>query len=1243
MKPPAKAIFGTVFFLSLSVLNLACQIVPLQVRKANADVSPGSVRGAVIERVAARSEAEKAGLATGDILLKWSAASGRGVIDSPFDLLVIEGERMPSGVVTIAGIRGQESRSWLLHPGDWGVTARPNFSGGLLSEYIESRDLERAGRLNEAACHLREMCSRVRGGPQWICSWLLFQSAQLLANEERWEEADRTYDDAIKASEGLPAASTGQLRLAWADIFQLRGDWQSADKYYRQQLAAAFKAHDKLLAHLTLNKLGETARSHGSFWQARSYFLRALSIGSKFAPRSIYVARTLNGLGDVAGSLEDFVKARQYFRLALTIEERLAPEGVEMAESLIGLGAAAFIRGDLANAEAKYSRALTLLERQDASQPSKARVMIGMAGIAWMRGDLPTAENVYTEALHCLERLRGERLRAAASLNGLGNIAWVRGDMAMAEDFYRRAFEIYKELAPRGLLFAESLNNLALVAADRGDLVSAENSYLEALAIEQQRPSGSYSVAFTLDDLGAIALERRDLTRAQNYHLRAFAIRQKTSPGSLDIARSLSNLGDVAFNRGQILKAWRYYRRSVAIEDRLAPESVTLALRLRRLAELERSRGDPAAAQRSIQRALRIQEKLAPEGLDTAESLNFLGDLLREHGDLAWAEHYYRRALAIREKTVAGTSVHAESLAALAAIMRSRNQLDAAAEFFDRAVSVLETQTDRLGGGDLLRSGFRANHASYYEDYIEVLLEKKQLELAFQVMERARARALLETLAADSIDIHQDADPRLLERQRNLRRALEARSSRRIRLLGRPHTPSQVEASEQEIEELLARYQQTEDEIRRSNSNYATLTHPQFLSAREVQERLLDDDSLLLEYLLGRKRSYVWALTRSSITVYELPRRAEIEKVAQRVYDLLTARTPRLREKSNLGREKYWADVEPAYARQSETLSRIVLGPVAGQIAKKKRLLLVADGFLQYLPFAAVPAPQAAGPGGDTVPMIAEHEIVNLPSASVLEVLRREQAERLPAPKSVLVLADPVFSERDPRVQQGSQSHQHASGHLTGVSLADRVPLPSMPRGDTLDLPRLLFARQEAREIERITLPGKGKIILDFDASREAAMGPELAQYRIIHFATHGIFDGEHPELSGLMLSLVDRQGRPRNGFLTLQEIYNLKLPVELVVLSGCKTALGKQIKGDGLMGLTRAFMYAGASRVVASLWNVDDAATAELMKYFYKAMEQQRMRPAAALRKAQLQMGRQKRFRDPYYWASFTVQGDWR
>jgi CHAT domain-containing protein len=296
----------------------------------------------------------------------------------------------------------------------------------------------------------------------------------------------------------------------------------------------------------------------------------------------------------------------------------------------------------------------------------------------------------------------------------------------------------------------------------------------------------------------------------------------------------------------------------------------------------------------------------------------------------------------------------------------------------------------------------------------------------------------------------------------------------------------------------------------------------------------------------------------------------------------------------------------------------MLLGPAAARIAKK-RLLIVAEGVVQYLPFAALPEPGAAGQ-----PVFLNHEIVNAPSASVVAVLRRETAGRKPAAKAIAILADPVFSANDPRFAPGT-AHRSAGDPGSQEFL------------------RLRFSRTEAEEIARLAPAAATFKALDFDASRDTALKTKLGDYRIVHFATHSVLNNEHPELSSIVLSLVDRAGRPQNGYLRLYDVYNLRLSADLVVLSACQTALGGEITGEGLIGLTRGFLYAGASRVLATLWEVDDRTTAELMKGFYAAVLVHGERPSAALRAAQVAMYQTKGWDAPYYWAAFTIQGEWR
>jgi len=302
----------------------------------------------------------------------------------------------------------------------------------------------------------------------------------------------------------------------------------------------------------------------------------------------------------------------------------------------------------------------------------------------------------------------------------------------------------------------------------------------------------------------------------------------------------------------------------------------------------------------------------------------------------------------------------------------------------------------------------------------------------------------------------------------------------------------------------------------------------------------------------------------------------------------------------------------------------------------------VASGALAYLPLGALPSPQA-GPAPRR--LLEDHEVVFVPSASVLVALRQEHAPGSPARTRVAVLADPVFAADDPRVHAGPRSARRP--HRSAADLPDDRPgVAGLTRAASGVAPngfaRLPFSRAEAKAMSALVPPAFLQKATDFAASRRLVTDGGLAEDRIVHFATHGLLNTEHPDLSGLVLSLVDVKGAPVDGFLRMQEIYNLRLPADLVVLSACQTALGREIRGEGLVGLTRGFMYAGARSVMASLWQVDDESTAELMKRFYRAMLREGRRPAAALRAAQLEMSRDKRWSAPFYCAGFVLQGEW-
>ena len=336
----------------------------------------------------------------------------------------------------------------------------------------------------------------------------------------------------------------------------------------------------------------------------------------------------------------------------------------------------------------------------------------------------------------------------------------------------------------------------------------------------------------------------------------------------------------------------------------------------------------------------------------------------------------------------------------------------------------------------------------------------------------------------------------------------------------------------------------------------------------------------------------LFVVTRDRLTTRELPPRARIDALAYRVYEgLRSSRQRRVRLQL------------PQVAAE---LSEVLLAPARDLLAGR-RLLVVGEGLLHYVPFAALPFPGAAGEGES---LVEQFEVVHLPSAAVMKALEAREKARPKPPKELAVLAAAVY--------QG----------------------PGQEPGEWSDLPH---TAEEAKAILELVPPEKSLAALGFAAKPELVREGHLAAYRILHFATHGKVDEENPELSGVALSMWDEEGHPRDGSLRLHEIYNLDLPADLVVLSACNTALTPKAQGAGLVGLTHGFFYAGASRLLVSLWDVDDEATAKLMELFYRGLLVEKLKPAEALRQAQRELKKNERFGAAYYWAGFVLEGSWK
>ncbi len=860
------------------------------------------------------------------------------------------------------------------------------------------------------------------------------------------------------------------------------------------------------------------------------------------------------------------------------------------------------------------------------------------------------------EALPLIRSIR-DRYGESEALANMGAAYFFLSDYQKCIEMFTLALAIWQETGDRqGQAVAYSYFASAQNAL--GEWEKVIESLKKALLIYQAQ-GDRLSEAITLGNISTFYSKVGDMEKGLEYANLALPIRREVGDRGGE-AHTLNIIGSIYNASGENRKAIEIYERALRLRplaDRIAEANL-----LRNLGTAYAAMGDTQAALDYLNQALPLsRESGGRQG--EAIALRSLGEVYHLLGQTEKALEYFTESLPIA-RAIGHREGEARSLHFIARVHRDLNQLREARVNIEAAISIIESLRSRISDQQQ-RSSYFATVRSYYDLYIDILMRQRNERdsenlnvLAIEASERSRARSLLELLVEARIEIRQGVDEEMLKRERTLQQSLNTSAEQQIRLLSGKPTAEQAETVAKRVASLTAQLQEVRTQIRTANPRYAALTQPEPLTLKEIQEQVLDADTMLLEYALGDKRSYVWAVTQTSISGYELPGREEIEAAARRFYDLLRTHpnTERRGDAETRGR----GELEEAGAQ----LSRMLLAPVADQLGTR-RLAIVADGALQYVPFAALPVsetrrhgdagtrrqatdlrvPASPRPRVGSVPLIVNHEIVSLPSASTLAVLRRELKGRAPAPKLVAVLADPVFDIKDVRLRRSAKdvtTSERAIDSEVNAKLVRSVKEAGLANGEW-PLPRLLGTRREANAILALAPESKRRRALDFEANREVVTGEDMGQYKIIHFATHGILNSRNPELSGIVLSLVDVQGRPQNGFLRLHEIYNLRLSADMVVLSACQTGLGKEIRGEGLIGLTRGFMYAGAPRLVTSLWQVDDKATSELMMRFYRGMLDRKLTAAAALRAAQIEMWRQKDWQSPYYWASFAIQGEWR
>jgi CHAT domain-containing protein/Tfp pilus assembly protein PilF len=887
-------------------------------------------------------------------------------------------------------------------------------------------------------------------------------------------------------------------------------------------------------------------------------------------------------------ALPDFVPAYVALVTASRALDRL-PEVEPFIESLPQTAASRYGLSYLRYTQRRYPEAIELSEQALRMDPNLSETYKTRAQSLYALGryaDARKAAQILQQEVTAPEKLE---LRLSGSIIS-GLVAGVSGNRAEGIAELNSAY--------RGIVEVGNLELEASVHSQLAYLYDLQNECAQSLqhakaVLALGKELKSRYLGRDIGNVGGAYACLGDMTEAINYYNQALEISaDPRNPDSSNLVSVLTNIAEVNYS-----EALPLLERALTVSQNITNPTMKMRVLLG-LGALYQQNGDHAKALERTLSALKIAQQTGvavPEG----NSWNLLGRIYFSMSDITNATEAHNQALAIGERTNTPQVVW-NALAGLAAVFEKQGKVEQAVQHYRQAIETIEDVRSRIGISED-RASFLSDKVEIYEKLIDLLIASKKNVEAFHYVERARARAFLDLLAEAKVDV-ESAAPDLTNRHEQLQQRISQLTTELIKERSQ-ETSRQSKTKIAELEKGLSQADiELADwlrELRRRNPRYAALKYPEPITL-DAAQRMLDDQTILLSYSLAEPQSFLFALTRNDFQVKRLPLESTIRESVRKLLMAIT-------DKNNP------APVE--YRRQAAFLSQQLLQPVSNMLAGKKELVIVADGALQRLPFELLFLPGAAAQGDlRKLPyLITRFAISYAPSASVLAELQKEQ--HASAPKKFIAFGDPVYE-------------QH---------YRDLVVSTVRAAGSTFNFQPLAHSREEIDGIANLFAANERELFFGEDANEENVKAPQrLSNYRLVHFSTHGYINETRPRFSGLVLSLTGKM-QSEDGLLSAYEIFNLKLNADLVVLSACETGLGKEIKGEGLMSLMRAFMYAGTPSVVVSLWNVNDESAADLMIRFYRNLKTG-MSKSEALRQAQLETIRDNGF--PFYWAPFVLVG---
>jgi CHAT domain-containing protein/Tfp pilus assembly protein PilF len=1147
--------------------------------------------GVVVERVDSASPAGRAGLQAGDLIDAWSTAAANA----------------PGGH---AEGRVDSVFDWI---------------------WLQA-ELAPRGAVTIAVEHARERLSIVLSGVPWgVTAGPALAAASLEAYRTGLQASSEGHaDGAAAAWKDLQSAAVRandlplQLHLhsRLADAFLAANDTDPARAELLAAREVASRAGAPVVEARVLGRLADLDASAGKLDEARATLATATGLLEGKPGCELTLANLLTSAGTLDARSGDTAAARPLYERALAVREAVIPDSVPVADSLGAVAAVADTLGDAASERSCTARAVAILEKLAPEGGELARVLHNHGNACAGRGEVEEAESAFRRELAIRVKLAPGSAAHAGALANLGTVVGMRGRLLEAEKLEEEALAISQKIAPGSVAEANALNNLANTVSDRGDIARAETLLRSALAIYEKQSPDSPRVAMALNNLAGVVGDRRDFGSASVYLERALALREKLGAGPEDLASTLSNLAIVAGEAGDFKRAEELHARALALAEKAEPGGLLSAQALLNLGSTRKKAGDLPGAAAAFTKAQAIFAAKAPCGVSWADVTSMLGETALLQGDFKTAIASSDQALPILTALVPGSIKEADTFHQLGVACRHEGLQDKALDALRRSVAALEVQTGRLGGGAEVGADYRATYRGYYQDLVDLLLEQGKPEAAYSTLETSRARVLLAMLAERDLSFAADLPAGLENRVKAVARET-ADTLAALSGLNPSSDAEQIRAQKAHLEELHERRRAVQAEIRKASPRLAALQDPKPLDAAGARAAL-DEGTLVLAYSVGEKRSWLLTLSRerglhaTALPVGEEQLARAVRTLRGQIKAIVTSPEPDLDELEKTSRE----------------LGERLLAPAAPEIAKAKRLLILPDGPLHVLPFSALRLDCL--PAGRVGYLVECRPVTTALSMTLFAELRKDRPPQSQAqPWSVVAFGDPVY----PSLPAGGAE-----------SVASPELRAALQRGATLE--PLPATRTEVNDIAGV-FGTKTGVFLGEQATEESAKRVPAAT-RVLHFACHGLLDEDFPLTSALALSLRLEPGAGQdNGLFQAWEIFEgMRLHADLVTLSACETALGREVGGEGLIGLSRAFQYAGARTVLASLWSVADESTAALMQHFYENLKRA-LPKDEALRQAQLALlhtgrgdhpgaGAAADFSNPFFWAAFEFNGDW-